>query len=97
MTTIVRTELEGEDEVTQKMVREYFARMHTRELQDNDYIKETSLDFCRKQNLKEAMMKSVGLLQTCSFDEISKVLTTHLNLDLKTILVMIIWLTLRSV
>ena len=38
MTTIVRTELEGEDEVTQKMVREYFARMHTRELQDLSLI-----------------------------------------------------------
>ena len=80
MTTIVRTELDSEDEVTQKMVREYFARMHTRELQDNDYIKETSLDFCRKQNLKEAMMKSVGLLQSCSFDEISKVINDSLKL-----------------
>ncbi len=78
--TIVRTELEGEDEVTQRQVREYFARIHTRELQDNDYIKETSIDFCRKQNLKEAMMKSVGLLQSCSFDEISKVINDSLKL-----------------
>ena len=70
MMAMVRTELESEDEVTQKQVREYFARIHTREIGENDYIKETSLDFCRKQNLKEAMMKSVGLLQTCSFDEI---------------------------
>jgi len=80
MTTIVRTELEGEDEVTQKQVRDYYARIHTRELQDNDFIKETSLDFCRKQNLKEAMMKSVGLLQSCSFDEISKVINDSLKL-----------------
>ena len=80
MVTIVRTELESEDEVIQKQVREYFARIHTRELQDNDYIKETSLDFCRKQNLKEAMMKSVGLLQSCSFDEISKVINDSLKL-----------------
>jgi replicative DNA helicase len=47
---------------------------------DIDYIKETSLDFCRKQKLKEAMMKSVGLLQTCSFDEISKVINDALKL-----------------
>jgi replicative DNA helicase len=77
---MVRTDLEGEDEVTQKQVREYFARIHTRELSENDYIKETSLDFCRKQNLKEAMMKSVGLLQTCSFDEISTVINEALKL-----------------
>jgi replicative DNA helicase len=80
MMAMVRTELESEDEVTQKQVRDYFARIHTRELSENDYIKETSLDFCRKQNLKEAMMKSVGLLQTCSFDEISTVINEALKL-----------------
>jgi uncharacterized protein YqgV (UPF0045/DUF77 family) len=67
MITILRTEMDGEDEVLQNQVREYFARIHTREMSDIEYIKETSLDFCKKQNLKEAMMKSVGLLQNCSF------------------------------
>ena len=81
MISILRTELDKEDEVTQKQVRDYFARIHTNELSsDVDYIKETSLDFCRKQKLKEAMMKSVGLLQTCSFDEISKVINDALKL-----------------
>ena len=80
MMAMVRTELESEDEVTQKQVRDYFARIHTRELSEDEYIKETSLDFCRKQNLKEAMMKSVGLLQTCSFDEISTVINEALKL-----------------
>jgi len=84
MMTIVRTELENEDEVTQRQVREYFARIHTRELQDNDYIKETSLDFCRKQNLKEAMLHSVGLLESSSFDEISKVINDSLKLGSET-------------
>jgi len=80
MITILRTEMDGEDEVLQNQVREYFARIHTRELTDIEYIKETSLDFCRKQNLKEAMMKSVGLLQNCSFDEISTVINDALKL-----------------
>ena len=80
MITILRTEMDGEDEVLQNQVREYFARIHTREMSDIQYIKETSLDFCRKQNLKEAMMKSVGLLQNCSFDEISTVINTALKL-----------------
>ena len=77
---ILRTELDNEDEVVQKQVRDYYARIHTRELHDSEYIKETSLDFCRKQNLKEAMMKSVGLLQNCSFDEISSVINDALKL-----------------
>lgn len=78
--TILRTDLEKQDKVIQKQVRDYFARIHKNELHDIDYIKETSLDFCRKQKLKEAMMKSVNLLQTCSFDEISKVINDALKL-----------------
>jgi archaellum biogenesis ATPase FlaH len=80
MITILRTDMDGDDEVLQNQVREYFARIHTREMSDIEYIKETSLDFCRKQNLKEAMMKSVGLLQNCSFDEISTVINDALKL-----------------
>jgi replicative DNA helicase len=80
MITILRTEMDAEDEVVQNQAREYFARIHTREMSDIEYIKETSLDFCRKQNLKEAMMKSVGLLQNCSFDEISTVINDALKL-----------------
>ncbi len=81
MISILRTELDRESEVTQQQVRDYFARVHTNEIADDiDYIKSTSLDFCRKQKLKEAMMKSVNLLQTCSFDEISKVINDALKL-----------------
>ena len=80
MTSILRTELENENDVTQKQVNEYFIRIHSRELTDPEYIKETSLDFCRKQNLKEAMMRSIPLLQKNSFDEISKVINDALTL-----------------
>ena len=80
MLTIIKTELDEEDDVIQEKVQDYFTRMHRRELTDVDYIKEISLDFCRKQNLKEAMMTSVGLLQNCSFDEISKVINEALKL-----------------
>jgi archaellum biogenesis ATPase FlaH len=80
MLTIIKTELDEEDEVIQEKVEDYFTRMHQRELTDIDYIKEISLDFCRKQNLKEAMITSVGLLQNCSFDEISKTINDALKL-----------------
>ena len=78
--TILRTELDSEDQVIQKQVREYFTKITNKDLADKKYIKEQSLDFCRKQNLKEAMLKSVGLLQTCSFDEISKTINDSLKL-----------------
>jgi len=78
--TVLRTDLENEDKVIQKQVREYFTRIHRRELSDIEYIKEQSIDFCRKQNLKEAMLKSVNLLQNCSFDEISQTINEALKL-----------------
>ena len=78
--TILRTDLDSEDEIVRKQVREYFAKITAKEPTDVNYIKEQSLDFCRKQNLKEAMMKSVGLLQSCSFDEISKTINDSLKL-----------------
>ena len=80
MLTIIKTELDDDDEVIQHQVQDYFSRMHTQEVTDIGYIKETSLDFCRKQNLKEAMLTSVGLLQSCSFDEISKTINDALKL-----------------
>ena len=78
--TILRTDLDNEDKVVQKQVRDYFARITARDATDTQYIKEQSLDFCRKQNLKEAMLKSVNLLQTCSFDEISQLINDSLKL-----------------
>ena len=79
--SILNTEMDGVDEIIKHQVKEYFTKIVTRDIDgDADYVKETSLDFCRKQNLKEAMMKSVGLLQSCSFDEISKIINDSLIL-----------------
>lgn len=80
MLTIMRTEIDDENEVTQQQAREYFARIHSHDIHDVEFIKETSLDFCKKQKLKEAMIQSVGLLSSCSFDEISKIINNALKL-----------------
>jgi replicative DNA helicase len=47
---------------------------------DDEYVKEKSLDFCKKQKLKEAILKSVDLLQSQSFDQIQKVINDAMNL-----------------
>ena len=82
MYTIVRTEFENESETTKKAIRDYFVRISkcTTPIHDADYIKEQSLDFCRKQKLKEAIVKSVKLLQKSSFDDVSKVINDALKL-----------------
>ena len=80
MMTILRSDLENETEVTQKQIRDYFARIYEQEVQDSDYIKDTALEFCKKQKLKEAMLKSVELLQNSSFEEIAKTINEAMRL-----------------
>ena len=50
------------------------------DLADEKYIRETSLDFCKKQKLKEALMTSVDLIQNSSYDEVRRVIDNALNL-----------------
>jgi len=80
MTSILRTELTNENESVQQQIRHFFARISKTTIEDSEYIIETSLDFCRKQKLKEAMLKSVKLLKNSSFDEISQVINEALKL-----------------
>ncbi len=82
MKTILRSELDNENELTSKQVREFYVRSQIADLTDIEYIKDTSLDFCKKQNLKSAMVKSIGLLQNSSYDEISQVINDSLKLGM---------------
>ena len=82
MLTLMRSELDDENDATQKQVRDYFSRIYKSdmEVEGEEYIKDTALDFCKKQVLKEAMLKSVGLLKNSSFDEISNTINEALKL-----------------
>lgn len=80
MKTILRSDLDSENDLTAKQVREFYVRSQVSPTTDVEYIKDTSLDFCKKQNLKAAMVKSIGLLQNSSFDEISQVINDSLKL-----------------
>jgi replicative DNA helicase len=86
MLAILRAELEDENAATQKQTRDFFARIYKSEIEigGEEYIKDTALDFCRKQKLKEAMIKSVSLLESSSFDEISLVINEALKLGSST-------------
>lgn len=82
MNTVLRTELEEDNEALNKQVRDFFARiLATPEIEDEDYIKDTSLDFCRRQKIKEALVKSAGLMnKSNSLDEIGVIVTSALKL-----------------
>mgnify|MGYP003113090450 CR=1 FL=1 len=81
MMSLLRTELNHHDKATAKLVRDFFARIHTSDgIEEAPYIKDKAIDFCRKQVLKAAMLKSVKLLKSSSFDEIEKVIQDALKL-----------------
>jgi len=81
MSTVIKSDMDRENEAIQKQVRDYFARaLSAGPVKDSEFIKDKALDFCRKQKLKGAMLKSVDLLQSCSFDEISKIINDALVL-----------------
>ena len=81
LATILRSELDEESEVTKKQIRDYFARTITIGTpEDSEYIKDTSLDFCRKQKLMGAILKSVDLINVSSFDDISGLINDAIKL-----------------
>jgi len=80
MATILRTELANENELIVKQIRDFFARMSRTEVQDEEYIKDVAIDFCKKQVLKEAILKSVPLLKKSSFGDIQKLINEAMKL-----------------
>jgi hypothetical protein len=80
MVTLIRNDID--DDTVKEQAKEYLLNVlrDSSIIEDCDYVKETSLDFCKKQKLKEAMMKSVKLLNRSSFDEISTVINDALKL-----------------
>lgn len=85
MTAVLRTELDKYSEVIQKQVRDYFVRITSGTVvSDADYIKKVSLDFCRKQKLKTALIESAELINDASkgasYDDVRKKIDTALKL-----------------
>ncbi|HAI44318.1 MAG TPA: hypothetical protein DCM40_42570, partial [Maribacter sp.] len=81
MTSILRTGISDEQDSVQKLLRDYYARVLSQEINHSEsgYIKDTALDFCKKQKLQEAMIRCVPLLKKSSFDQVAKVINNALK------------------
>ena len=80
LSSIIRSELDHENEVVKKQLKDFFIRIGCEEAKDKKYIKETSLNFCKKQKLKEAILKSVDLIESSSFEEVKTVIDNAIKL-----------------
>ena len=82
MKSVVRTDLDDQQESVRIRIRDYYARVLSTGATptSSEYIKDTALDFCKKQKLKEALIKSVELIKSSSFDDVSRVIDNALKL-----------------
>jgi len=81
MATKIKSGLDSYTPALAKQIRAFYASVLSEsELRDGPFIKDNALDFCRKQVLKGAMIKSVKLIKTSSFDEIQSVIEKALKL-----------------
>ena len=80
LNSIFSTELLEENETVQKQVRNFLTNTYIKEVQDNQYVKESALDFCKKQKLKSALLKSVKLIKDSSYDEVENLIVDALKL-----------------
>lgn len=85
--SIISTETRKEEKPLQVKIKEYITRHFKDEttlekIDDEQYIKDKSLDFCKKQKLYSAMERSIELLDNSSFDEISSIINKALSLGM---------------
>jgi len=74
--TIIRDKLKkGSDKILADQIVEYLTRMKANpDVGDLSYVKDKSLDFCRKQALKKAMEDAIDLMATEKYDAIVDVM-----------------------
>ena len=79
--SILKSEDSSVSDVVRQQVRSFYVRIKSSpDSVDEIYVRDKTLDFCRKQNLQGAMLKSVKLMQDSSFDEVSKIINDALKL-----------------
>ena len=70
--TIIRDDLrEGNDVILRDQIIEFLHRIKMNpDMGDLDYVKEKSLDFCKKQSLKDALEKAVELIASDKYESV---------------------------
>lgn len=81
MSILIKDGVSDENELVSTQILEFFNLCRSGDdVEGKDHIKEVSLDFCKRQKLKEAMIKSIGLINNSNYGEISKLMEEALRL-----------------
>ena len=86
--TIIRDDLrEGKDIILRDQIVEFLHRVKVNpDIGDLDFVKEKSLDFCKKQALKEALEESVELISTEKYESVVSVMKDAISKGMPTTL-----------
>jgi len=73
---IIKTDLkDGNDEILKRQIVSFIHRIRTKpDIEDLPYVKDKALDFCKRQALKEALEKSVDLIETEKYESVVEVI-----------------------
>ncbi len=77
---IMTTKDEPPEDVVVEQIKSYLSRVVEHPLNgDTAYIQESSLDFCKRQTLKDAMIKAIEKMQESDYDSIQSIIKDALN------------------
>tara|TARA_Y100000034_G_scaffold44266_3_gene54217 strand:+ start:7848 stop:9260 length:1413 start_codon:yes stop_codon:yes gene_type:complete len=77
LTTIIFNDLgdQSEDNIIKEQVREFVSKTKQEPLEgDEKYIKESALEFCKKQSLKGALLDCVDLIRDAKYDQVTGII-----------------------
>ena len=81
MATIITSEVSNYTDALKKQLTQFYSKLlNNHEIESSEFIKDHAIEFCRKQVLKKAMIQSVKLLKSSSFEEIQKVIEDAMKL-----------------
>lgn len=81
LVTIIRDDLkEGKDTVLRDQIVDYLQRIRVNpDMGDVQYVKDKTLDFCKKQAMKEALEKAVEMIATDNLDSVMDLMKNALS------------------
>lgn len=84
LVTIIKEDLQkSSDSILKDQIIEYLQRMKANpDIGDIAYVKEKSLDFCKKQAFKEALEKSVELIQTEKYESVISIMKEAISVGM---------------
>ena len=77
---VMLTRHESSDALISSQVRDYLSRIKEFDLNgDKGFIEESSLEFCKKQSLKDGLVKAIDMMESGNYDSIQNIIKEALN------------------